>query len=278
MGFVKTAEEIARIEAALSRPRFGGAQLLSVDFLSDPSFVAAVLPPPLEAVEQPRMRAMVGRWESNCVGDFCGGTIYVAARHDGIDGEYQLAQYMDRDAPTIFGRDVFGEPKRVAASALLRRGDHFRAWIDRGGSRLLEMDGEMDRDRGPFEGVGYSFNFKSRPAADGRGLEEDAILTVMRTEVKASVSLSGAAAIDLRGTVHDPLDEIPIAALTRATYLEANLVASCEAVARTPAEAFAAYHHGRNYDWSALDTESVDAAGRPAKAVQQLSRRDPERA
>jgi acetoacetate decarboxylase len=259
VGLVKTAAEIERIEATLSRPRFGGAQLLSVDFLTDPEFVAEVLPPPLEAVEQPRMRAMVGRWESNCVGDFFGATIYVAARHDGIDGEYQLAQYMDRDAPTIFGRDVFGEPKRVAASTLLRRGDHFRAAVERGGVRLIEIEGEMDRDRGPFEGVGYSFNFKSRPAANGRGLEEDAILTLMRTEVKASVSLSGAAEIDLRGSVHDPLDEIPVAALTRATYLEANLVASCEPVATTPAAIFAPYHHGRNYDWSALDTESLAA-------------------
>jgi hypothetical protein len=40
VGLVKTAAEIERIEAALSRPRFGGAQLLSVDFLSDPAFVA----------------------------------------------------------------------------------------------------------------------------------------------------------------------------------------------------------------------------------------------
>jgi acetoacetate decarboxylase len=260
MGLVKTAAEIERIEATLSRPRFGGAQLLSVDFLSDPEFVAEVLPPPLEAVEQPRMRAMVGRWVSNCVGDFRGGTIYVAARHDGVDGEYQLAQYMDRDTPTIFGRDVFGEPKRIAASTLLRRGDHFRAWIERDGTRLLEIEGEMDRDRGRFEAVGYSFNFKSRPAADGRGLEEDAILTLMRTEVAASVSLSGRAEIDLGGTVHEPLDEIPIAALTRATYLEADLVASCEAVATTPAAVFVPYHHGRNYDWSALDTEAVGAA------------------
>src|SRR5262249_10327352 len=134
-------------------------------------------------------------------------------------------------------------------------GEHCRAWIERDGLRLLELEGEMDRDRGPFEGAGYGFNFKSRPAADGRGLQEDAILTRMRTEVRAGVSLTGSAAMTLRGTVHDPLDQIPIDSLTRATYLEADLVASCEAVARTPAAVFAPYHHGRNDDWSAHDTE-----------------------
>jgi hypothetical protein len=64
------------------------------------------------------------------------------------------------------------------------------------------------------------------------------------------------AAMILRGSVHDPLEQIPVAALTRASYLEAELVASCEAVATTPAAVFVPYHHGRNDDWSALDTES----------------------
>lgn len=255
MGFVKTAAEVERIEAALSAPRFGAAQLLSVEFLSDPDFVAAVLPSPLRPVAKPKLRAMVGRWESNVVGDFFGGTIYVVAEHDGVVGEYQLWQLMDRDVPTIFGRDVFGEPKKIGESALLRRGERFRGRLRRGKGRV-ELAGEMDRDRGPFSGVGYSFNFKSRPAADGRGLEEDAILTLMETRVEASVSLTGTPELVLQGGVHDPLHTIPVESLTRATYLEANLTASCRAVARTPAAEFAPYHHGRNDDWSAHDTEA----------------------
>lgn len=255
MGFVKTAAELERIEAAMSAPRFGAAQLLSVEFLSTPEFVAAVLPPPLRPVAKPKLRAMVGRWESNVVGDFFGGTVYVVAEHDGVVGEYQLWQLMDRDVPTYFGREVFGEPKKIGDSTLLRRGDRFRGRLQRGGA-VVELAGEMDSDRGPFEGVGYSFNFKSRPAANGRGLEEDAILTLMETRVEASVSLVGAAELSLRGDVHDPLHTIPVESLTRATYLEANLTASCEAVARTPAAVFAPYHHGRNDDWSAHDSEA----------------------
>src|SRR3954464_1071060 len=120
MGFVKTAEEVARIEAAVSGPRFSGARRLAVESLPAPEFVAAVLPPPLAPLDQPRMRAMVGRWQSNCVGDFAGGTVYVACSHEGVEGEYNLAQYMDGDAATIFGRDVFGEPKKMARATLRR--------------------------------------------------------------------------------------------------------------------------------------------------------------
>jgi acetoacetate decarboxylase len=257
MGFVKSSEEIARIEHALSFPRFVGGQMLSVEFATDESVIAEVLPPPLEPAAAPDVRAMVGRWQSNCVGDFYGGAIYVAARHDGIDGEYVLAMFMDNDVPTIYGRDLFGEPKKIADSALLRRGDAFRGWVDRGGVRIIELQGEMSEDTGPTDGEGYNFNFKARPSADGHGLEEDAILTRAKFDVHATASLQGAGSVVLRGTVHDPLDEIPVRSVTRATYLECDLIGKCEAVATTPADVFLPYHHGRQDDWSALDTESA---------------------
>ena len=120
MGFVKTPEEITRIEHALRHPRFVNGEMLSVDFLTEPEFAAAVLPPPLEPADTPRVTAMVGRWQSNCVGDFYGGAIYVAARHEDVDGSYVLAMYMDGDVPMIYGRDLFGEPKKLARSGLHR--------------------------------------------------------------------------------------------------------------------------------------------------------------
>jgi acetoacetate decarboxylase len=257
MGFVKSSEEIARIEHALSFPRFVGGQMLSVEFSTDESVIAEVLPPPLEAAEAPNVRAMVGRWQSNCVGDFYGGSIYVAARHEGIDGEYVLAMYMDNDVPTIYGRDLFGEPKKIADSNLVRRGDAFRGYIDRGGVRIVDLQAELTTDTGAFDAEGYNFNFKARPAADGQGLEEDAILTRAKFDVHATASLEGAGSVVLRGTVHDPLDEIPVRSVIKATYMECDLIGKCEAVATTPADVFLPYHYGRHDDWSALDTESA---------------------
>ncbi len=257
MGFVKSSEEIARIEHTLSFPRFVGGQMLSVEFASDESVIAEVLPPPLEAGAAPNVRAMVGRWQSNCVGDFYGGAIYVQARHDGIDGEYVLAMYMDNDVPTIYGRDLFGEPKKIADSNLVRRGDAFRGYVERGGVRIIELQAELGENSGAFEGEGYNFNFKARPAADGKGLEEDAILTRAKFEVHGTAAQEGAGSVVLRGTAHDPLDELPVREIVNATYVECDLIGSCEAVATTPADVFLPFHYGRHDDWSALDTESA---------------------
>ena len=257
MGFVKRPEEIARIEHALSHPRFVNGEMLSVDFLTDPDVVAGILPPPLEPADQPLITAMVGRWQSNCVGDFAGGAIYVSARYQGEDGAYVLAMYMDGDVPTIYGRDLFGEPKKLATSRVHRHGDAHHAWLERNGVRLIELHGSLDRPIEPFEGSGINYNFKARPSADGVGLEEDAILTKATFEQHVSGGREGAASLVLRGTVHDPLDELPIRSVVRGAFLEVDLIASCQAVATTPADVFLPYHYGRHDDWSALDTESA---------------------
>jgi acetoacetate decarboxylase len=257
MGFVKRPEEISRIEHALSHPRFVNGEMLSVDFLTDPDVLAHILPPPLLPADTPRVTAMIGRWQSNCVGDFFGGAIYVSARHDGIDGDYVLAMYMDNDIPTIYGRDLFGEPKKLATSALHRHGDTFHGRLERGGVRLMELHGELTTDLGPFDAEGVNFNFKARPAADGIGLEEDAILTRATFATHATLARQGAGSVVLRGSVHDPLDELPVVSVLRAAFVECDLIASCRAVATVPADVFLPYHHGRQDDWSALDTESA---------------------
>jgi acetoacetate decarboxylase len=257
MGFVKRPEEIERIQRAITHPRFVSAEMLSIDFLTDEAVVEHILPPPLEPADQPRLSAMIGRWRSNCVGDYKGGAIYVAARHEGIDGDYVLAMYMDGDSPIIYGRDVFGEPKKQGTSALYRSGDTFHGWVERHGVRLIELHAQLGNDLGPFETEGTNYNFKARPAADGVGLQEDAILTRATFEVRGVASREGTGSVELHGTVHDPLDELPVRSVVRGFFMECDLIASCRAVATVPAEVFLPYHHGRHDDWSALDTESV---------------------
>lgn len=257
MGFVKTPDEIARIEHALSHPRFVNGEMLSIDFLSEPDFVASILPPPLEPTDSPTLTAMIGRWQSNCVADFYGGAIYVAARHQGVEGKYVLAMYMDDDVPMIYGRDLFGEPKKLARSELYRRGDQHSGWLERNGVNIIELRADVPEDLGASEGEGVNFNFKARPAANGIGLEEDAILTQASFHSVVRVAHVGTGSLTLRGTVHDPLDEIPIVSIVSAAFVECDLIASCESVATVPGDVFAPYHHGRHDDWSALDTESA---------------------
>jgi acetoacetate decarboxylase len=260
MGFVKTADEIAAIERVLSEPRFVSGERLTVEFLTDPQTYERLLPPPLEPADAPLVVVGVGRWRSNCVGDYAGGSISLAARHEGVAGGFAVAMWMDSEPSITFGRDVFGEPKKLARSALFRDGRRVHAWIERHGVRLVDITGDLGDELGPGASERIAYNYRSRPAADGVGLDGPAVLTAARFATTIHSRREGSGRVALMGTVHDPVDEIAVVSVLRAEHQEHDLVARCEAVATVPAQDFLPYHHGRTDDLLALDTE---AEGRP---------------
>jgi len=257
VSLVRSPEEIAAMQRCMANPRFLNAQMLQIEFLSTPDVVREVLPPGLEPLEVPTMIAAVGRWQSDCVGDFDGGAIYVACRHGEIVGSYTLAMYMSTDSSVIFGRDLFGEPKKVAESGLECTGNQAHAWIDRFGTRLIELRAELTDDLEPVHGSRSRFNIKATPSADGAGLEDDAVLTVADFDLDLPVNRSGSGTLRLDGTVHDPLYELEIVEVRRAGYTEGDLSARARALARIPADEFLPYALGRLDYWPALATATV---------------------
>lgn len=257
MGFVKSPEELARIQSVLERPRFVGAEMLTVDFLTAPEITAALLPPGLEPTDTPLLTAMVGRWRSNCVADFTGGAIYVMARHKDIEAPYVLSMFMDTDQAIIFGRELFGEPKKQAAIHLHRRGDFMHGYVERHGTRLIEIKATLASDLGPAEISGANFNIKATPSCDGIGLEDDPVLTLAEFDIRLSARREGSGSLALGSTMHDPLGDLEIREILGAAYVEGDLLSTCRPLARLPADAFLPYFYGRNDDWSALDTENA---------------------
>lgn len=256
MRFVRTSDEIARIEQELSAPRWNG-RWLSVQFLTDHATHRRLLPPPLEPTSTPLATATVGRWNSSCLGDFAGGVLSLGAMYDGVTGGYPLVIYMDSEPATVFGRELFGEPKKSATTGLVVEGDRVEAWIERHGVRLIELQAELTSDHGPSESARATFNYKARTAAGGRGLQEDAILTRADFTTSLIAHRTGTGSVRLTGGPHDPVDEVEIVEVRRVVYGEDESRVRCTAVATVGAEAFLPYHYGRQDDWLALDTLGV---------------------
>ena len=256
MGFVKTAEEVKRIEAVMKQPRFVGAEMLMIEFLTRPETVANVLPPGLEPVAEPLVIAMVGRWRSNCVADFAGGALYVMARHGDIEAPYVLSMFMDQDHAIIFGRDLFGEPKKQATSRLQRRGDVMHGHVERLGTRVIEIEATLPVRREPGREKGANFNIKALPSCTGAGLEDDPVLTLAEFDNHLTLRREGTGTLALRSTAHDPLADIEVCTVRGASYIEGDLLSTCRPLARLPADEFVPYLYGRLDDWSLLDTEN----------------------
>ncbi len=260
MGFVKTPAEVARIQAVLKQPRFVGAEMLTVDFITRPETIEAVLPPGFTMADEPLVTAMVGRWRSNCVADYNGGALYVLARYEGIEAPYVLAMFMDTDHAIMLGRDVFGEPKKRATSNLSRRGGAMHGYVERLGVRLIDIRAELGPDLGPDTVSGANFNIKATPAADGSSCEDDAVVTLAEFDNSLTARREGTGSVRLASSAHDPVGDIEVVEVRGAGYVEGDLIARARAIGRIPKDAFFPYLLGRMDDWSRLDTEGDIAA------------------
>ncbi len=255
MGYVKTPQEIAAISAVIAQPRFVNSEMLSVICTTSPEWLAEVIPSPL-VPDGDTVRIMVGRWQSNCVGNFTGGAVYLPARYNSIAGEYVLAMYMDSDSAILYGREVFGEPKKQASISLHRGNNHAVGVVTRGGVRIIRVEGSFDTDHGPSKAQGTNFNIKAMPEASGKGLQFDPILTIADFEVTLTANLSGTGSVALESTPHDPLGSIPVKAVQSAVWQEGDLIPSTRTLATIPAADFLPYFYARVDDYSLLNTES----------------------
>lgn len=253
--FVATPEQIKAISEVIARPRFVNCEMLSVTAGVDPAWLAQVIPAPLEP-NGDSVRVMVGRWQSNCVDDFAGAGVYVPAKYGDIEGEYVVGMYMDTDAAILYGREVFGEPKKQASTQLRRANGHASAWVERHGERIIYLEAELTEDTGPLDTTGVNFNIKATPAANGDGLEDDAVVTVADFDVHFTVTMAGTGSMRLRSNGHDPLDSIPITDIRGAVWQEGDLLAQARRLTTIPAADFAPYFFARIDDYSLLDSET----------------------
>ena len=114
---------------------------------------------------------------SNCVGEFAGGVVDVLARYNDIEANHCLAMPMSTDVAIIFGRELFGEPKKQGRVQLKSDGDVVRGTVERFGIPYMSLEGRFTENV-PITGPSFSdrFHFKFMHAANGNGLEFDPII------------------------------------------------------------------------------------------------------
>ena len=252
-GWIKTPDQIRKIEERLAKPAFLQGKMIAVSFLTRPEFVRAVLPPPLEPGSQPLVTVSVCTFgTSNCVGEFAGGVVDVLARYKGIEANHCLAMPMSTDVAIIFGRELFGEPKKQGRVRLESDGDVARGTVERFGIPYIQLEARLTENV-PITGPATSdrFHFKFMHAANGRGLEFDPIIVHAHFTNHLKVMKRGQGKVTLTATPHDPLNEIEIVELKGASYIEGDIYAEAKAIGTVSAEKFLPYAFQNIDDYSA---------------------------
>lgn len=263
MRYVKSPDEVAGIQALMAAPVFGDSRVLSVQFETTAEFVAAVLPPGLEPDERSLASVWVASFGwSNCVGPFEGAGVFVRARHGDVAGNYCLTMPMSTDAAVIFGRELYGEPKRLAAISLERNGDAFTGTVRRYGITFIEIRATMEESGAPSSGSGSTFHYKFTPSADGRGLDSDPLLIHIGGETIVRHLERGSGQLILRESAHDPVADIPVVRILGAAYTEGETRTVGRTLARVDAASFLPYAFAKMDDLTVLGAVPAGVSGR----------------
>ncbi len=261
--YVKTPDQIRRLQEINATPAFLQATSLSMTFLTDPAVIRELLPPPLEPAAEARVSVSVYRiGESNCVGGFDGASVNLACRYNGEDGLYCVTMPMSTDTAIIFGRELYAEPKKLAECRVERRGRFVHGSVTRHGLTYIELTGDFEGELEPVDRAGISahYYFKYLPAADGRGLAFDPQLVRVTHRGRTHRIMRGTGTITFRESTHDPVIDIPVLMVEGAAFSESETHTTAEVVATVRAADFLPYAYAKTDDltvWAPLATPAL---------------------
>ncbi len=246
MRFVKTPDEVRRIQAIYSQPQFMATRSLTVSFETTPEAVRALLPPPLESTPEALGSAWVGEiGNSNCVGPFMGAALYVRARYEEIVGDYCVTMPMSTDVALVFGRELYGEPKKLASIVFERQGEHVWGSAERHNIRFLSLRGRMEGSGPTGKHASSAFHFKYLPSPDGTGFDHAPVLVHVTGESTIQAAERGKGELVFRDSPHDPVSDIPVTQVIDATYTEGVTYTKGRVLTVVEPRAFLPYAFGK---------------------------------
>jgi len=212
MGFTKTKNELETYYS-LGVRKFFGARMLGVMFETRPETVERLLPPPLEPAETPTGMMFIARYpETNLGPGYRESALFLNCSYEGERGNYCLAMPIDsEESRLVNGRDIFGFPKKAADIQLTEDGNKVKGWVERKGTRFVEIEAELSGSMPQLPPPGPNFLFKAMPRIDLQpGFDGPVLLCRHETEIDMKELRIGSAEVTLRGSDADPWAEVEI--------------------------------------------------------------------
>jgi acetoacetate decarboxylase len=250
--YVKNADDLRL--AAKFDPEFlpSSTRQIRARYETDPELIAAVLPPPLAPGSRPEMGITISQVAIHMAPGFdiqIGAAIFGArAVYEGVEGLYMITMPMTTEGAVVGGREVFGEPKKLAEIDFQWSDDAIGATVTRHGVPYIELRGRRGKSVGARELTEYAYCFKCLPALEkGKGLEFDPLLVRLTWEHKLERVDEVAGEVILREAMLDPVADLPVRRVVSMTYEEGRSRSSGTVIASVPAASLLPYLHQR-YD------------------------------
>ena len=256
MGFVKDFEQT--MSNACATLDFYDAEMLTVFWETKPEIVARLLPPPLKPASSPIAYAFVASYpRTNFDVTYKETALFIRASFNGEEGGYCLAMPVTSDMALIYGREIFGFPKKMADIHYKKNGDTVVGWTKRRGTRFMKIRAKLTGKfndpamqdiitANPMSKDGSStitsYNFKYFPAPEGCAFDYNPRLVQQETLFRPKEMLFGEAQIIFKPSDYDPWAEVEVVKMLGALYTRGdNSMVSAKVVAEVEPREFAPY-------------------------------------
>jgi acetoacetate decarboxylase len=184
---------------------------LEVVYLTDPEVHAAVLPPPLTAPPEPRVRVHFTRIEIDGHVHEIVGSVNLDAMYGDRLGQFCAVMPIDLETAVSPSRETYGEPKKLAEMEFSREGNHIKASVTRQGVTIIEVVGDVTETLpvpAPYEVL--QFWYKFLPAVSGVGFDAGPFLVTLHQTVKAETCEKVEGKLVLRDLPGTPVADLPV--------------------------------------------------------------------
>lgn len=223
MSFRTSDEDLRETGDVLSAVAFD-RDTTATTFRTDPDWVRSILPPCFEPDPAGTAAVSIGHWkwldglshhpEFNCA------AVNVAVSRNATPGWYNIAMYLDDEFGTVFGRELWGESKKLAHIAYDPQTGAAR--VTRDGVEIISTTGSPTRTVAPYDttAVGWEVRGLLHPA--GTGILGDVWLTTIAADESGTKTALESPTLTLTSTPNDALGDIPLLSIEGATRFVAE--------------------------------------------------------
>jgi acetoacetate decarboxylase len=194
---------------------FRNATILTVYWRSDPAAIARLLPPPLEPTGDIACAHIYRMADTDWLGPYGEMNVMVGARLGDRAGGYSPYLALSSDIGVAHGREMHGQPKKLAEPVIEYRGDLVVGRVTRNGIDVLTATTPYKQRAVGADAIKPHFDFatnlnlKALDQIDGRPLVRQ--LTSRRlAEVTVHEAWEAPATVELRPNAQLPVHRLPV--------------------------------------------------------------------
>ena len=219
---------------------------------TDKEIAKALLPKPLIPASKPEIFVQFSQVAMHLSKErtvkIGAATIGVFCQYKNTKGAYVLAMPMEGEGVVVKGREIFGEPKKIANIHFHMEGDSFHVACERHNITFLEIKGSLEEELPARKFQENFFCYKAQPDILRQGgFDGDVFLTQLDWDRDYSLVRKAKGEITLRDSPYDPLVDVPVKKLVHMEYAEGATKTSGKILEIVPGDWLAPFIHQR-YD------------------------------